>query len=189
MSKTAADQLACDLQLLPEWRRKKACAYRRPIDQLLCVKAYILLQQLLKDEYNITRQPEFTFAAKGKPQLKHFPDIHFNLSHCPKGALCAIGNEPVGCDIESIDNKIDMDILNRCCSLQERTMILNSDHQEESFTVLWTKKEAFLKLSGEGLCEDLPGLLESKEAGKVTFETQINRIHGYVYTVCRYSNP
>ncbi len=174
------------LSLLPDWRREKACAYRRPTDRFLCAEAYILLCQLLKEEYGIDRQPEFIFGPNGKPQLKSEPRIHFNLSHCPQGILCAIDDSPLGCDIECIDNELDEDMLRRCCSSDERTRILQSADPKEAFITLWTRKEAFLKLSGKGLSDDLPGLLECDSADNVEFETGINRSRGYIYTICRY---
>lgn len=38
----------------------------------------------------------------GKPVLKNYPTIHFNLSHAGDWVLCGIGDVSLGVDIEHI---------------------------------------------------------------------------------------
>ena len=78
------------LPQLPAWRREAALRHRREADRRLSVAAYRLLCRGLRAEYGITEPPAFTYAEGGKPCIKGRPDIHFNLSHCPAAALCAI---------------------------------------------------------------------------------------------------
>ena len=170
-------------------RAKYALRYRRELDQRLSLAAFLLLQQALRTEYGLQEIPEFTFGTHGKPMLKEHPEIHFNLSHCSQAALCVVSSQPVGCDVESVPDELDMDVCRHCFNEAEINHILHSDHPTLAFTTLWTKKEAFLKLTGEGLTNNLHRLLDTAETKGVTFQTTAIHSKGYVYTVCRTLNP
>ena len=43
----------------------------------------------------------YTAAPGGKPWLEGHPEIHFNISHCAACAACALGDAPVGIDVEN----------------------------------------------------------------------------------------
>lgn len=162
-----------------------ALRYLREEDRKLSLAAYLLLQLALEKEYGITEPQDFAFGPGGKPYLKAYPGIHFNLSHCPAAALCVVDSIPVGCDIETVENKIDTNLYRRVCSPQELQAILKAPHPPLAFTTLWTRKEAFLKLRGEGISDALPGLLVCPEAASARFESHVAPDSSYVYTVCR----
>lgn len=165
-------------------RREYALRYRKDSDRRLSLAVYLLLAEGLEKEYGITGPLTFSFGYHGKPYLSLYPDIHFNLSHSGRAAICAIGEGPVGCDIESVGESLDMDLCRRCFNEQEIDSILRSEYPCLAFTQLWTRKEAFLKLSGEGLLDDLPALFDSPGIDRVTFNTCVAPDCSYVYTVC-----
>lgn len=181
-------ELEHDLQLLPIWRREKALKFRFLIDKVLCTKAYLLLKQGLYQGYGIKENPTFDYINNNKPVLKEFPDIHFNLSHCKKGILCVIDDQPVGCDIEAIPTKLNMSLCKYCHHEQEVAHILESTQPTMAFTELWTRKEAFVKLIGTGLNDNLQQLLVSEQATNVQFSTVCEPDLGYVYSVCTHQN-
>ena len=174
------------LTLVSEQRRKEAMRYRQEHDRRLSLAVYMLLCEALRTEYGVTTKPEFVFGHHGKPLLADRPDIHFNLSHCRRAALCVTSNEPVGCDVEMFPDELDMDVCRYCFNEIEIESILNADNPPVAFTELWTKKEAYLKLTGEGLVDNLPALLSSADAQKVCFDTYVAPDNSFVYTVCRY---
>lgn len=165
-------------------RRLKALHYHFERDQKLSLAVYLLLCEALSKQYGITDKPEFVFGPNGKPLLKDYPHINFNLSHCDYAALCVVSDEPVGCDVETVPSHLDIDLCRQCHNEKEIGHILRSDNPPLAFTTLWTQKEAFLKLTGQGLIDNLPELLQSPQAQKVRFHTHIAPDKTYVYTVC-----
>ena len=169
-------EVSCDiLSQLPPWRLSKALSYKRDIDRFLCAKAYLLLKEGLREIYGIDEDVEFEYSPSGKPYLKGFEGIHFNISHCPKCVCCAISDSPVGIDVEEI--QYDRALAETVCNRNELDVILKSPHPEIEFTKLWTKKEALLKMTGEGLRNDLSDVLSSPLC---SFHTEV--FDGYICT-------
>lgn len=136
------EELNIDLLLLPSWRREKVLSYKFLIDQVLCAKAYLLLKQGLKEAYGIDENPIFDYEDHDKPILREHPEIHFNLSHCKRGVLCVIDDEPIGCDIEEIEETLDLNLCHFCYNDEEVKTITSSLNPCVEFTKLWTKKGA-----------------------------------------------
>lgn len=180
--KVTATELQHDLLLLPYWRKEQVLSYRNLVDKVQCAKAYILLQQCLTEQYGIQNIPPFGYGQYGKPFL---PQVHFNLSHCKKGVMCVVDDNPVGCDIEVIPNKIDTELVVACFSTDEQASIMNAGSPEIEFARLWTAKEAVLKLTGTGLTDDLPYLLTSSWVKDITYNTVVSEANGYVYTIAK----
>lgn len=173
------------LAAVSQERRIEALRYRQLHDQRQSLAVYLLLCEALKKEYDITERPVFSFHPKGKPFLTDYPDIHFNLSHCRHAALCVVDDRPVGCDIEDVPDQIDLELCKRCFNESETDSICSSPNPPLAFTELWTKKEAFLKMTGEGLTDNLPAVLDTPRARKASFSTHFAPDHSYVYTICK----
>jgi 4'-phosphopantetheinyl transferase len=99
---------------------------------------------------------EFDAGENGKPQLvQQFTDLRFNLSHTDGLALIAItrGRE-VGVDVERVDESITFqDIAEHYFEPRELwdLRIAPPDERVTRFFEVWTRKEAALKATGEGL--------------------------------------
>ena len=174
-----------DLKLLPSQRYEAAMRYRFLQDRKRSVRAYMLLWQGLRDEYGLDSAPVFSFGEHGKPYLASEPGIHFSLSHTGNAVLCALDSRPVGADIEMI-RKSDFSHLLSVFSDPEQALILRSDRPEQCFMRLWTRKESYLKLTGQGLVgtkalKDVP----TDDTGTVSFETTVREDAGFLYSVCR----
>lgn len=181
------EELQQDLLLLPQWRREKVLSYRFLIDQVLCAKAYILLKNGLRETYGITENPAFEYVKHEKPVLRDYPDINFNLSHCKHGVLCVIDDKPIGCDIEEIETALDINLCHYCYNDSEVADILSAPDSCVAFTKLWTMKEAVLKLTGEGINDDLPTLFADGLLERLRLQTVVDRDNAFVYTVCQYT--
>lgn len=165
------------LRVVSTQRRDKALRYRFDIDRRQSLAAYMLLMYGLRKEYNIDMAPIFAYTTDGKPYIRGHIDIHFNLSHCHRAVACAISNYPIGVDIEAIA-PIDWHVARRVMNDAQLRHIESSAEPERSFTQLWTMKESLLKLTGEGLCDDLP---------RLAIDTQFFTHHHakeYVCTAC-----
>jgi 4'-phosphopantetheinyl transferase len=101
---------------------------------------------------------EFAYSERGKPTLAPAvpaETLCFNLSHSHEMALYAVThNRSIGIDIEHIRSNRDVaQLAKRYFSLREYEVIssLRPDQREEGFYNGWTRKEAYLKATGEGL--------------------------------------
>ena len=179
------------LQAVSHQRRRLALRYRQEHDRRLSLAVYLLLMEALEKEYGVRTPQEFVFGPHGKPTLKDHPDIHFNLSHCPRAALCVVGDAPMGCDVEAVPKQLDVDLCRYCCSDNELDDILRAKQPTIAFTALWTKKEAFLKLTGQGLTKELPSLLNlatNELLDTVKFLTFTASDGTYVYSIATFTN-
>ena len=161
---------------LPEWRKAEAQRFKFRQGQVECALSYWLLSQMAGF------QPDFIKGEHGKPTSQQ-PQFHFNLSHCKQAVACAISDESeVGIDVESL-GRYKPSLAEYCMNDEELKQIAESDDMDATFTLLWTKKEALLKLTGEGITDDLKNCLLSERMKGVTFESGVNKERGYAWSL------
>ena len=146
------------LREISEQRREQALKFKYDQGQRLCVLAYQLLKQALKEEYGITENPVFEYNEHGKPSIVGHPEIFFNLSHCKEAVLCAISEQPVGVDVESVRSFNDS-LVHYTMNEDEIREIETAEDRAVAFIRLWTMKEAALKLEGTGISKDMKQVL------------------------------
>lgn len=168
------------LARLSEQRREQALRFRFELGRRACAAAYLLLCEGLRHDYGLTELPLFEYGEHGKPVIVGHPDIHFNLSHCHEAAICAISDQPVGVDVESI-RPIKESLVNYTMNDDEVHQILTSENPALTFTSLWTMKEAVVKRSGHGLTNDLKHLLCPRPQGLTTVvSTDLRYVYSYL---------
>ena len=91
-----------------------------------------------------------SYNEHGKPYLTHHPDIHFNLSHSGRLAVCAVSDAPVGVDVER-ERKYSASVARRFFTPEEYDFVEKSDDRGNAFLQIWTRKESYLKMRGCGL--------------------------------------
>ncbi|MGN0390300.1 MAG: 4'-phosphopantetheinyl transferase family protein [Wujia sp.] len=138
--------------LYPE-RRERVKAFRREEPAYISMTAGLLLQELVQSRLGIS--PSELVLEKnecGKPSVKGHPDFYFNLSHAGDYVVLGHGDAPLGIDIERIREKNEK-VAKRCFTEQEYAYVLDGDEdaQRSRFYRLWTMKEAYLKLTGQGI--------------------------------------
>ncbi|MBQ9555242.1 MAG: 4'-phosphopantetheinyl transferase superfamily protein [Muribaculaceae bacterium] len=164
-------------------RRRQALRYRLERDQRLCIAAYRLLQESLCLDYGIDEgPPELIYDNHGKPLLRSHPEIHFSLSHCRDAAAIAIGDEPVGIDIENLDQYSEA-VAQQVMSASEMKLILASPRPAREFIRLWTMKESLYKLTGDDNGGDIVHMLD--DARMAYRFTTLDYPEGYLLTVCQ----
>ncbi len=95
-------------------------------------------------------QQYIAYGLYGKPYLRDYPNVHFNISHSGQYVACAVANRPVGIDVQVI-GAYWPDVAANVCSEEELVRIGASDDPAAEFTKLWTQKEAYLKMLGYGI--------------------------------------
>ena len=108
------------------------------------------------------RQLQFEYGSRGKPVLANLPGhrpLHFNLAHSAGLMLVAVSREClVGVDVERIRSTGDAeDLVERFFSPAEAVQLraLPGHQRTQAFFNLWTRKEACLKATGDGISERL----------------------------------
>jgi phosphopantetheinyl transferase (holo-ACP synthase) len=113
---------------------KKIVKTQDRINSILC---YYLVCWLLNN-----KNLEFSYTKNGKPYITN--EKYFNISHTEKMVMCILSQKNIGIDIEKkiiFNDKIARYI----ASDNEYNSLNNSYHKDEEFTLLWTKKESYLK--------------------------------------------
>ena len=83
----------------------------------------------------------------GKPYIEGCP-YQFNISHSGDWLLLAVGDVPIGADIEKI-TKIRPKTMEKFFTLTEQERV--SANGAEEFFKIWTQKESYVKFTGEGI--------------------------------------
>lgn len=105
------------------------------------------------------RELRFAYSESGKPRLSgpltHSP-LQFNLSHTSGAVLMALcRGRQIGIDIERIREGVDVDdIAKRFFSSAEQAelrLFANAKSRTQAFFHCWTRKEALLKATAQGL--------------------------------------
>lgn len=122
-------------------------------------RRYILCRGLLRcilGRYLDTTPEEivFSYSSLGKPEVQNTAGLQFNLTHSENLALIAVSRDrAIGIDLEHIQAVSAMQrVIKRICSPQEQAIFatLGKDEQLAAFYTCWTRKEAYLKATGEG---------------------------------------
>ena len=169
------------LPLLSEQRREQCLKFKFELGRKTCAAAYLLLCDALRQEYGITERPVFEYGEHGKPTIVGHPDIHFNLSHCREAAICVVSSQPVGVDVESI-YRFSESLARYTMNDEELAQILHAEDPAVVFTTLWTRKEAAVKRSGNGISDNMKHVLEGLP---FEIETVVNTEKKYVYSITR----
>ena len=92
----------------------------------------------------------FGEIENGKPVITGQDGFYFNISHSKNYLAVAFGNSPVGVDIEE-ERPVNLKIANKFFTKDEAETVTD----EKSFLRVWTKKEAYIKYTGEGFKKPL----------------------------------
>ena len=136
-------------------RREKINRFYFEKDKLLSLFGALVVRLCIIRKYNIpNKEIVFNTGTYGKPFLSNRKEYNFSLSHSGRCIAFVESNFPVGIDIEQI-RESGLDIAKRYFSEKERKYTENSPDFNKSFTEIWTTKEAYIKMTGNGLSEPL----------------------------------
>lgn len=150
------------LQLLNPQERERAARFRSLPARRQFIIGRSCLRAILSQFLNVPlTEIRFDAGGKGKPFLHHemASTLEFNLSH--SGDMAAIGvtrNRVLGIDIEQVREITDFEALvtrffspTECAAFAQ----LEADVKLPGFFRTWTRKEAFIKATGQGLSRSL----------------------------------
>ena len=171
LSQNEAHVWCCDLDalapanfqnILSADERKRAASFHFPLHRARYIAGRATLRVLLSRYLH--RAPEsfqFHFNAHGKPELETC-DLRFNVSHSSNHALFAFCLKcDIGVDIEFCRDDFDDEKIARLanrffCEAESRELNwLKSEAKRAAFFRCWTRKEATLKATGEGIAGGL----------------------------------
>ena len=133
---------------IPTWRQAHILRYKRPEDRRRSLGVWRLMEDMLAARGFQARD----VAPDGRGKLGCDGGF-FSLSHAGGMALCAVSDGPVGCDIELVRDA-PFDIAPRVFCPGERVYLLAARDEADArrrFFTLWTLKESYMKMTGEGL--------------------------------------
>ena len=182
MKQCTEQEVARLLPLVSEQRRQQALGYKHLFGQFCCLKSYEMLMQLLNPNLYTLHFTPYTFLYNeyGQPRIEGGPC--FSISHCQHGIAVAIGEKPIGIDIEHI-RTAKPELVERTMNEKEQAEIWAATSPDIAFTCLWTKKEAVLKMQGTGITsiDGIKNTLVSTE--HVDLLTKVNIDKQYAYTL------
>ena len=144
------------LNKIEEERRKKILKNNNEKVRLRSLSAGCLLHDVLCRKLGISpenSQPfDIAYEEGGKPYLVKYPKLHFNLSHSGDYVCCAVGDVPVGVDIQKLV-EIREGVAGRFFTDEdnERLAKCTEKEREKLFFRMWSIKESYIKLTGKGL--------------------------------------
>ncbi|MCE7741284.1 MAG: acyltransferase domain-containing protein [Candidatus Heimdallarchaeota archaeon] len=143
---------------------------KRRIEYLSGVIASKELYSLLVNKENKPKEIEIRKEKKGRPYFydlkKDEPsNLHLSITHSGEFAIAAVGQSPIGIDIEKIEERSES-FYKEAFTEKERNEI-SSD--AEKGTIYWTIKEAITKALGEGLHLNLHDIEISENQEKSSY--------------------
>lgn len=169
-------QRELSLDILTPERKAKALRFRHFKDQNRSIATGLLEAYVF---CKIIGVPSRTYVVEkgpeGKPYLRDYPDIHYNISHAGDWIVCGIGNRPLGIDVESTDKYTER-VVTRFFQREEVQDILsetNVETRKDMFTEYWVMKESFMKLSGGGFSIPLKSFYSNRKTGEITMGDSI----------------
>lgn len=125
-------------------------------------------------------------GEKGKPYFQELP-MFFSLSHSGEYVLCAASGREIGADIQKIQPADILKLAKRFFAEPEYLGLERCKSEEERrrlFFELWSRKEAYGKLTGEGVAAALGQDLRSGNAGQDAEWAVLSPPEGYTAAVC-----
>jgi 4'-phosphopantetheinyl transferase len=182
----------------------RAARYHFEKDKRVYEAGHVLIRKILSHYTNIDASKlDMTPIVNRKPELLNTPfRIHFNISHSGGKILVAVGFiSDVGIDVEKIVPDFDMDGFadaNYHANEVAKFRTLENNEETDYFYRIWTRKEAWLKLTGEGVNDKLRDLDFSGKEHKSSlpphghhdlYMTSWKEDPDYMATLAAYSDP
>ena len=135
------------LSKLPLERQQRILNMKQEKSRQQSMGVGLLLQKVLA-LYHM-QDSQVYIGEHGKPMVE---GLEFSLAHSGNIVICAVSDEPIGCDVEKL-RKAPNGVAERYFSDSERGYLsrFSGEEYDRAFFRLWTMKESYVKMTGEGL--------------------------------------
>ncbi|HZX01298.1 4'-phosphopantetheinyl transferase family protein [Kribbella sp.] len=155
----ARDEFVADLDAVEHGR---LAAYVRDVDKARFLLGVTIVRRVLAARFSLPAASirlDRTCPECGKPHGKVRADgVELSVTHSGELVGVAVADRPVGLDVEKVDPDVDVDAVARIAFAEDEVRELSRRtgiDKVRRFTEYWTRKEAVLKATGEGLRGDL----------------------------------
>ena len=128
-------------------RKEKILSHKNSDGRKQSFASSLLLKKILQQ--NNLKLQDVKYAQNKKPEID---GIFFNISHSDDFVICSTSKKSIGCDIEKI-RPVKSGFENRFFTQNEVAYLNKFDGEEKlnQFFRLWTMKESYMKMTGEGM--------------------------------------
>lgn len=150
------------IEKIEKRRREKILRMHRREEQIRSLSAGLLLHGALCEQLGLCAEPtpafELGYGENGKPFLKDYRELYFNLSHSGDYVALALGESPSGVDIQE-KTRVREGIARRFFTEADNCRLSECGEMErrDLFFRMWSIKESYVKLTGKGISEGLSG--------------------------------
>lgn len=139
-------------ECMSDERKVRCLRYKFKEDRKRMAFGDMLLKKLITDEYKVAKEDiELINLPSGKPVAKiKGKEFFVSISHSGDFVSAAVCDADIGIDIE-VKREVKEEFLKRVLKEDELMFLNESENRELAFLKIWTAKEAYLKLNGEGL--------------------------------------
>lgn len=182
-------------QMMDEERRRKTESLKMVADKKRSLASGYLQYQMCK-KLGI-QNPKYGYSENGKPYLEGYDNISFNISHSGEYAVLVYHESPnpIGIDIQQI-RTLHEGMKKRI--LHEKEQIpanLTSEEEIVYLNRIWSIKESYVKMTGDGLALDFRKIRIDFKNGKIMAEDrntayfqEYHQLPGYAMAVCMTEN-
>ena len=111
----------------------------------------MLLRDAVFNEYGVsTDNLDIENGEHGKPYFVQRRDIHFNISHSGCYVAVAVGEYPLGVDVQTV-REVKQSLIEKLCDDNEKRFVEQSGDKDKAFITLWALKESYIKAIGTGM--------------------------------------
>ncbi|MBE7150862.1 4'-phosphopantetheinyl transferase superfamily protein [Bacillus mycoides] len=169
------------IRLVSEEKQKKIMRFHRVEDAKRTLLADLLARYAISYKTGMKcEEINFKNNKYGKPLLVNIPNVYFNTSHSAQWIVCAISSQPIGIDIEFIE-QINCEIAKQFFSEDEYVKLSRESEENklDYFYQLWTLKESYVKAIGKGLSIPLDSFSISIDSKEIKLKASNNSTNCY----------
>ena len=167
------EELKESVALMPPERQEKITRYRFEKDKLLSLAAGLLIRRAIGESPIVYGKHDKPYAENG---------VFFSVSHSGRVAAIATDDREIGLDVEQLPDESRLKIADRFYHSRERAYVKGSQDPRRAFCEIWTRKEAVLKMTGEGISTDLTAF--DTTALPLSAQLYTRALDGYALSVC-----